>query len=419
MSRHAISAACRSAPLWWSAAVPLTVGAGLLVAADGSPSWRFIRVMLVVVAVGSVLALRATDGRWAGGAAMVVGVVGLAMGLGIGLRFALAGEVWWRGAVGIAVLLAALVLTVIGLRSVVAGLPRWQRVAVRFVAVPGVLVVLSIVLPGVLATNVPPTTLGAKRLAEFGVVARDVEYLAEDGTHLSAWYVASHNGAAVVLRHGAGSTRTSVIAQAVVLARHGYGVLLTDARGHGRSGGRAMDFGWNGDADITASVSFLADQPDVELNRIGVVGLSMGGEEAIGAAAADDRISAVVAEGATGRVAADKAWLNEAYGWRGRVQQGVEWLQSAVTDVLTEARRPGSLAASVRAAAPCRFLLIAAGEVADEPRAADHISEAAPDRVSVWVVPGAGHTEGLATDPSGWESRVIAFLASTLGAAAG
>lgn len=137
---------------------------------------------------------------------MVVGVVGLAMGLGIGLRFALAGEVWWRGAVGIAVLLAALVLTVIGLRSVVAGLPRWQRVAVRFVAVPGVLVVLSIVLPGVLATNVPPTTLGAKRLAEFGVVARDVEYLADDGTHLSAWYVASHNGAAVVLRHGAGST---------------------------------------------------------------------------------------------------------------------------------------------------------------------------------------------------------------------
>ena len=181
-------------------------------------------------------------------------------------------------------------------------------------------------LPGVLATNVPPTTLGAKRLAEFGVVARDVEYLADDGTHLSAWYVASRNGAAVVLRHGAGSTRTSVIPQAVVLARHGYGVLLTDARGHGRSGGRAMDFGWNGDADITASVSFLADQPDVEPNRIGVVGLSMGGEEAIGAAAADDRISAVVAEGATGRVAADKAWLNEAYGWRGRVQQGVEWL---------------------------------------------------------------------------------------------
>lgn len=418
MSRHVISAAYRSAPRW-SVAVPLTVGAALLVAADGSPGWRLVRVVLVVVVVGGAFFLGATGSRWAGVATMVVGVAGLAMGVGIGLRFAMAGEVWWRGAVGVVVLLSALVVTLVGLQSVVAGLPRWQRVALRSTAVAVVLVVLSLVLPGVLATNVPSTTLGAGRLAEFGVVARDVDYLADDGTHLSAWYVASRNGAAVVLRHGAGSTRTSVIPQAVVLAKHGYGVLLTDARGHGRSGGRAMDFGWNGDADITASVSFLADQADVEPNRIGVVGLSMGGEEAIGAAAADDRISAVVAEGATGRVAADKAWLNEAYGWRGRVQQGVEWLQSAVTDVLTEARRPGSLAASVRAAAPCRFLLIAAGEVADEPRAADHISEAAPDRVSVWVVPGAGHTEGLATDPSGWESRVIAFLASTLGAAAG
>ena len=418
MSRHVISAAYRSAPRW-SVAVPLTVGAALLVAADGSPGWRLVRVVLVVVLVGGAFFLGATGSRWAGVATMVVGVAGLAMGVGIGLRFAMAGEVWWRGAVGVVVLLSALVVTLVGLQSVVAGLPRWQRVALRSTAVAVVLVVLSLVLPGVLATNVPSTTLGAGRLAEFGVVARDVDYLTDDGTHLSAWYVASRNGAAVVLRHGAGSTRTSVIPQAVVLARHGYGVLLTDARGHGRSGGRAMDFGWNGDADITASVSFLADQPDVEPNRIGVVGLSMGGEEAIGAAAADDRISAVVAEGATGRVAADKAWLNEAYGWRGRVQQGVEWLQSAVADVLTEARRPGSLAASVRAAAPCRVRVIAAGEVADEPRAADHISEAAPDRVSVWVVPGAGHTEGLATDPSGWESRVIAFLASTLGAAAG
>jgi uncharacterized protein len=42
-----------------------------------------------------------------------------------------------------------------------------------------------------------------------------------------------------------------------VLARHGYGVLLFDARGHGRSEGRAMDFGWFGDLDVSAAVSFL------------------------------------------------------------------------------------------------------------------------------------------------------------------
>ena len=64
----------------------------------------------------------------------------------------------------------------------------------------------------------------------------------------------------------------------------------------------------------------------------------MGGEEAIGAAATDDRIRAVVAEGATGRTAADKAWLSEEYGLAGVVQETMQpesvsvWLRRPDTD---------------------------------------------------------------------------------------
>src|SRR5699024_166957 len=60
---------------------------------------------------------------------------------------------------------------------------------------------------------------------------------AADGTALAGWYIPSRNGAAVVLRHGAGSTSSHTIAQARVLQAAEYGVLLTDARGHGASGG--------------------------------------------------------------------------------------------------------------------------------------------------------------------------------------
>ena len=63
----------------------------------------------------------------------------------------------------------------------------------------------------------------------------------------------------------------------------GYGVLLLDARGHGDSGGRAMDLGWFGDLDVTAAVDHLAARDDVDPDRIGAVGMSMGGEEAGGA----------------------------------------------------------------------------------------------------------------------------------------
>src|SRR5690606_18659059 len=113
--------------------------------------------------------------------------------------------------------------------------------------------------------------------AAHGLVAEDVRFDAADGTALAAWYVPSRNGAAVVVRHGAGSTADDQLAQASVLATHGYGVLITDARGHGESDGRAMDFGWYGDDDIAGAVSFLSDRPDVDPGRIGVVGFSMGG----------------------------------------------------------------------------------------------------------------------------------------------
>ncbi len=58
----------------------------------------------------------------------------------------------------------------------------------------------------------------------------------------------------MLLLPGAGSTRTRVIGQGAVLARHGYGALLLDTGGHGLSAGHAMDFGWWGERDISAAV---------------------------------------------------------------------------------------------------------------------------------------------------------------------
>jgi hypothetical protein len=52
--------------------------------------------------------------------------------------------------------------------------------------------------------------------------------------------------------------------------------------------------------------------------------------------------------------------------------------------------------------------------VPDEGHAAEFIASAAPDRVEIWAVPDAGHTDGLATDPDGWEQRVITFLDANL-----
>lgn len=124
----------------------------------------------------------------------------------------------------------------------------------------------------------------------------------------------------------------------------------------------------------------------------------------------DPRIRAVVAEGVTGRSAADLHWLSEVYGWRGSLTERVHQVQAQVADLLSPASPPPSLREAAAAAAPRPILLIVAGEVPDEQHAATAIRSAAPDNVDAWVVPGAGHTAGPRTDPAGWNDRVLEFL---------
>ena len=73
-----------------------------------------------------------------------------------------------------------------------------------------------------------------------------------------------------------------------------------------------------------------------------------------------------------------------------------------------------SIPDSVRAAQPRPALIIAAGAIAGEPVAARWFQAASPATVQVWVVPHAGHTQGLATAPQAWDTHVISFLNTAL-----
>lgn len=356
---------------------------------------------------------RAAPSTGRGLLACAAGLVGITVGVGIGLpHLAKSGLTLTSAAV--AALVAGLVLMVVGARMILRGRRWWVSV----LAIPALVIVTALTLltvgQALAATTVPPTELAAVTPAGRGLEYREVTATTSDGVALSAWYIPSANGAAVVLRHGAGSTRTDTLEHAVALAEQGYGVLMMDARGHGRSQGRAMDFGWYGDEDIVAGVDLLASQPDVDGGRIGVVGLSMGGEEAIGAAAADPRIRAVVAEGASQRMPADKQWLSDVYGTRGAVQEQLDRITYGVTDLLIPADPPTPLRAAAELAAQTPILLIAAGEDPDEKHAAEWI-QAGSDAVTVWVVPRAGHIGGLRTDPERWVDRVTTFLDDALG----
>ena len=268
------------------------------------------------------------------GIAVLVGAVAVGVGSGIGLPFAAE-----RGRP----LVTVVALFCLGLGAALLGwgAVRLVRSFHGWARIPAIALIVMMTIPVTFAfgmatatTYVPRVALGDETPSNRGLAYREVSFTATDGVELAGWYVPSTNGAAVILLHGAHSTRSAVLDHAAALARHGYGVLLYDARGHGESGGRAMELGWYGDQDVSGAVSFVAAQPDVTA-AIGVIGLSMGGEEAIGAAATDDRIDAVVAEGATNRVSGDLDWLTDEYGLRGWIQGRVDWMRFALTDLFT------------------------------------------------------------------------------------
>lgn len=344
--------------------------------------------------------------------AAVVGVFATAAGAGLGIRHLIKTGVTWTSVLGLALLVIGLILLAFAVTVFWRTTHRWQRLWLLPAAIVALVVVWSVAL-GVMFTYAPRDALGTATPTDRGLIYTNVTLVTVDGVRLSAWYIPATNRAAVVLMPGAGSTRTATLGQAAVLARHGYGALMVDPRGQGRSGGRAMDIGWPGERDLTAAVSFLQHQPGVDPNRIAVLGLSMGGEAAIGAAAADNAIRAVVAEGATARTAADKdGWLPG--GFAGALQRGLDWLSYATTNLLSSAPQPISLHDAIARAKGTPFLLITAGKVDDESLAATYFRTAAPQRVQVWNVGGASHTQGLNTQPGQWTARVTSFLDQAL-----
>ena len=224
-----------------------------------------------------------------------------------------------------------------------------------------------------------------------------VSVTTSDSLELTGSYVPSKNRAAVILFPGA--TRS---AEARMLIRHGYGVLLLNPRGQGTSEGDTVR--WAGDRDLIAGAEYLKTRPDVDDGRIGGYGFSVGGEILIEAAARSTDFKAIVSEGAgypAGEV--DLEGANRVFGptWAA--------LGTAVA-VFSNQSPPPPIADRIGEIAPRSVFLIWAdpgmgGEDVRQPK----YYAAAGQPKQIWKVPGADHTGGLKAQPVEYERRVVDF----------
>jgi hypothetical protein len=237
-----------------------------------------------------------------------------------------------------------------------------------------------------------------------GTAHEDVTLTTSDGLHLEGWYVPSRNGAAVIAFPG----RKGPQAQARMLAKHGYGVLLFDRRGEGASDGDGNLLGWGGDRDIDAAVDFLKKRDDVDPGRIGGIGLSVGGELMLEAAAGNPDLAAVVSEGAGTRQLGEE--VDDYDGFMLARNFHAMVLKHASVALFSDSMPPTSLVDLAPRIAPRPTLVIWAPNGGNQETMSPKYARLIGPSASVWEIDDAKHIRGLQTHPREYERRVVGFF---------
>ncbi len=236
-----------------------------------------------------------------------------------------------------------------------------------------------------------------------------VEFVTADGLRLVGHAFPSSNGAAVIVVHGLRGSGASMLAHAAPLIEDGFGVLLLDLRAHGGSDGRRLTHGHQELHDLRAAYEYLVDRPDVDADRVGMLGGSMGGSLAILAGAANPGIRALVADSPYARfdASAIEGFL------------GLGAARSRLVFVLAErmiGQKMAPIAAvdHVRDLAPRPLLLLAGGQDRIVPaKAAQRIHAAAGSNAELWIEPGVGHLE-FPSNADGYGERITRFFSEHL-----
>jgi pimeloyl-ACP methyl ester carboxylesterase len=286
----------------------------------------------------------------------------------------------------------------------------WTLVRRVLLLVAALFVVYWVVLPvgmAIIATERPSEPVKA---ADLGRPYENVTLTTRDGLELGAWYVPSQNHAAIVT-----FPRQWTIAQARMLAKHGYGVLLVDPRGYGDSQGDPNAYGWGSTQDIDAAVAWLRRRPDVQRRRVGGLGLSMGGEQMLEAAASNRGLKAVVSEGAGIRSVRESLLRRGPSPIELALQYPQDLVQTISVWLLGGQPVPISLRSASLLIAPRATFFIYGEDGQEVEKAVNPVYyDAAFSPKSIWMVPGAEHTQGIGTQPEEYEHLVVGFFDRTL-----
>ncbi len=240
----------------------------------------------------------------------------------------------------------------------------------------------------------------------FGLAYQEVKFLTVDGLALFGWFLPAQGDAVgtIMFLHGNAENISTHVSAIAWLPAQGFNIFLIDYRGYGASAGSPSLAG--AQQDIDASMQTLLARSDIDTNRIVVYGQSLGGALAaynVAYSPYREHVRALVVESAFSsysgitREKLASTWLTWPF----------QWLASLTVD---ESFSP---LPAMKLIGPIPLLVIHGDQDAIVPvHHAQRLYDAALEPKQLWLIPGAGHIQGMAQEK--WRDRFVAYLYDVL-----
>jgi fermentation-respiration switch protein FrsA (DUF1100 family) len=241
--------------------------------------------------------------------------------------------------------------------------------------------------------------------------ARPISFASKSGWLIHGWLSRGTVGHGVVLLlPGVRANRLAMVDRALALRARGYSTLLIDFQATGESEGNAITFGWRERLDVIAAVQLIRDTLRGE--RIGIIGVSLGGAAALLAAPSLDIDAAVF----------EAVYPSIEVAIENRLRLRLGSLGAALSPLLLVQLGPRlgvspSNLKPLERIAELRCPVLIVGGIDDRhTTVADtqQLFAAAREPKALWLIPGAAHVDYYRASPEEYEERVFGFLDSSL-----
>jgi uncharacterized protein len=238
---------------------------------------------------------------------------------------------------------------------------------------------------------------------------REVTFNSRDGLALFGRFVPGRNHATILLIHPLGSSNNNMLIYAEFLTNAGYGVFMIDLRAHGSSDGDTSTYGLREADDVAGAVDYLLSRLDVNGQKIGALGISLGAQAALRGALKTDCIRALVLEGLGpvklsdhgGKPKSLRRWVNYPF----------NWLYYRIYEFMVGGKDT-SVMEAIGHITPRPILLIASGE--KDIYFNRLFFQAANEPKELWELPNGEHGAAIVADSRTYLQRVVEFFDKTL-----